>query len=145
MEILKSSLKQVPEADRVKGRVYGVSDDLNGGLEISAIFNYGNKSATNTHWKHWFELPESMLPVREVEVMPEVGKDYEFGSTSFKGFRGRLTYFEFELKGGTTVKTDNIRPISTNPAQSLTIPAGTKADQLEFLRGVIATMEGGGV
>ena len=57
-----------------------------------------------------------------------------------------MTGFEFELKGGGTIlKVDNIRPISPNPAQALTIPAGTKAEQLEFLKGVIATMEGKGI
>jgi hypothetical protein len=143
MEILKSSLKQVPENERVKGRVYGVSDDLNGGLEISAIFNYGNKSATNTHWKFWFELPESMLPVCEVEVMPEVGKEYEFCELDSDVWH-RRTLNGFGVDN-TIGYFHHIRPISTNPAQTLSIPAGTKAEQLEYLRGVIATFEGGGV
>jgi hypothetical protein len=139
MEILKSSLKQVPENERVKGRVYGVSDDLEGKLEVAALFESGNTSMYSTHWSFWFELPESMLPVR----MPEVGKDYEFDSPSFKGLRGTLIGFEFELKGGGTIlKVDHIRPIPTNPAQSLTIPAGTKAEQLEYLRKILAEMEG---
>lgn len=140
MEILKSSLKQVPENERVKGRVYGTSDILEGELTGADIFKCDNRCATGTRWKYWFELPESMLPAREVEVMPEVGKDYEFSddgvnwcSCKFKGFNG---------DGGTW---KHIRPISTNPAQTLSIPAGTKAEQLEFLRGVIATLEGGGV
>jgi hypothetical protein len=142
MEILKSSLKQVPEAERVKGRVYGVADVMDGQLENVAIFMSGNSSIRGFHFNFWFELPESMLPTG----MPEVGKEYEFDSPSFKGLRGRLIGFEFELKGGGTIlKVDNIRPIQLNPAQTLSIPAGTKAEQLEFLRGVIATMEGGGV
>jgi hypothetical protein len=139
MEILKSSLKQVPENERVKGRVYGVADDMNGGLEISAIFNYGNKSATNTHWKHWFALPESMLPTREVEVMPEVGKDYEFSEDGVNWFKWTLNGFNSHGYW------KHIRPIQFNPAQTLSIPAGTKVEQVEFLRGVIATLEGGGV
>jgi len=130
MEILKSSLKQVPEAERVKGRLYGVSDDLKGELTTTSIFNYGNTSKSDAHWNFWFELPESMLPVRE--VMPD----------------------EFELKQGEWEKlyegdwcalltTQTYRRIKTLP--QLSIPAGTKADQLEYLRGIIATMEGGGV
>jgi hypothetical protein len=141
MEILKSSLKQVPENERVKGRVYGVADDMNGGLEISAIFNYGNKSATNTHWKFWFELPESILPTREVEVMPEVGREYEFSDDGGINWHNRiLTQFYSGAIGW-----GHIRPIQPNPAQTLSIPAGTKAEQVDFLRGVIATLEGGGV
>jgi hypothetical protein len=143
MEILKSSLKQVPEADRVKGRVYGVADDLKGELTMASIFSHLNKSVTDTHWSFWFELPESMLPVRKVEVMPEVGKDYEFsGIDSDVWHRRTLNGFGVD---NTIGYFHHIRPISCNPAQSLTIPAGTKAEQLEFLRGVIATFEGGGI
>jgi hypothetical protein len=142
MEILKSSLKQVPENERVKGRVYGVADYMdstNGELTITAIFNYGNTAKGNTHWNHWFELPESMLPTREVEVMPEVGKDYEFSDDGEHWYKQTLTGF------ASNGNWKHIRPIQFNPAQTLSIPAGTKAEQLEFLRGVIATLEGGGV
>jgi hypothetical protein len=143
MEILKSSLKQVPEAERVKGRVYGVGDTLDGKLEVLAIFGYVNRSIFGVHWNFWFELPESMLPVREVEVMPEVGREYEFcGIDSDVWHRRTLNGFGVD---NTIGYFHHIRPISTNPAQSLTIPSGTKAEQLEFLRGVIATFEGGNV
>jgi hypothetical protein len=138
MEILKSSLKQVPENERVKGRVYGVADDMEGVLTAVEIFDYAD-SGTRYVWIHWFELPESMLPTREVEVMPEIGKDYEFSDDEVNWFKQTLIGF---WSGG---DWKHIRPISTNPAQSITIPAGTKAEQLEYLRGVIATMEGGGV
>jgi len=139
MEILKSSLKQVPEADRVNGRVYGVADDLNGELESISIFESGHTSIHGTHFDFWFELPESMLPVRKVEVMPEVGREYEFSTGGVNWHRKTLHGFGvYDLLG----YFHHIRPISTNPSQSLTIPAGTKAEQLEFLRGVIATMEG---
>jgi hypothetical protein len=140
MEILKSSLKQVPENERVKGRMYGVADRLEGELKTVDIFDIGGLGR-RAHWSYWFELPESMLPVREVEVMPEVGKEYEFSKDALTWTRMQLTGF----KSGINRSWYNIRPISTNPAQTLSIPAGTKAEQLEFLRGVIATMEGGGV
>jgi hypothetical protein len=139
MEILKSSLKQVPEAERVKGRVYGVADDMEGILTMTSIFSQINKSATDTTWRYWFELPEFMLPVREVEVMPEVFKDYEFSDDGVHWYKQTLTGF------ASNGNWKHIRPISLNPAQSLTIPAGTKAEQVEYLRGVIATLEGGGV
>ena len=91
-------------------------------------------------WLYWFELPESTLPTREVEVMPEVGKDYEFSDDGVNWYKTKLR--GLRATGG---DWNRIRPISLNPAQTLSIPAGTKAEQLEFLRGVIATLEGGGV
>jgi hypothetical protein len=139
MEILKSSLKQVPENERIKGRVYGTSDTLEGELTGVDIFNGGNMCATGTLWQFWFELPESMLPTREVEVMPEALKDYEFSDDGVHWYKQTLTGF------ASNGNWKHIRPIQFNPAQTLSIPAGTKAEQLEYLRGVIATLEGGGV
>jgi hypothetical protein len=136
MEILKSSLKQVPENERVKGRVYGVSYSLEGKLDAVALFESGNTSMYSSHWDFWFELPESMLPT----VMPEVGKEYEFSDDGVKWYKGKLTKFYLNAQSW-----KHIRPIQFNPAQTLSIPAGTKAEQVEFLRGVIATLEGGGV
>jgi hypothetical protein len=141
MEILKSSLKQVPEAERVKGRVYGVADECRNEINFFAIYNDGDSDVHGREWVFWFELPESMLPTREVEVMPEVGKDYEFSDDGVKWFRCELDLFT-DVHGYVFKR---IRPIQFNPAQTLSIPAGTKAEQVEFLRGVIATMEGGGV
>jgi len=141
MEILKSSLKQVPEADRVKGRVYGVADDLNGELTLTSIFSHLNKSATDTRWRYWFELPESMLPTREVEVMPEEFElkqgEWEYYSPWHNGWRNISSF--------TGNESFPFRKVRLNPAQSLSIPAGTKAEQLEYLRGVIATLEGSGI
>jgi hypothetical protein len=138
MEILKSSLKQVPENERVKGRVYGVGYDLEGYL-YNVDFNKNGNHGVRDYWDYWFELPESMLPTREVEVMPEVGKGYEFSDDGVHWYKQTLTGF------ASNGNWKHIRPISTNPAQTVSIPAGTKAEQLEYLRGVIATMEGGGV
>jgi hypothetical protein len=140
MEILKSSLKQVPENERVKGRVYGVSDNLEGELVNLRVSHEGIRDTDNNGliWDYWFELPESMLPVRDVEVMPEVGKEYEFSDDGVKWYKQTLGYFNND-------QWEHIRPITTNPAQTLSIPAGTKAEQVEYLRGVIATLEGGGV
>jgi hypothetical protein len=135
MEILKSSLKQIPEAERVKGRVYGVGDVMDWHLLKVAIFNNGNKDISGSLWKFWFELPESMLPT----VMPKVGKDYEFSHDGVNWYKQTLKWFNSHGYW------KHIRPVQFNPAQTLSIPAGTKAKQLEFLRSVIATMEGGNV
>lgn len=142
MEILKSSLKQVPESDRVKGRVYGVADECIDKICAVAIYNYGDLDVTGCEWVFWFELPESMLPTREVEVMPEVGREYEFSDDGVHCFKRVLSGFCVHNSIG---NFKHIRPITTNPAQTLSIPAGTKAEQLEYLKQVIATMEGGGI
>jgi hypothetical protein len=139
MEILKSSLKQVPENERVKGRVYGVADECRNEINFFAIYNDGDSDVHGREWVFWFELPESMLPTREVEVMPEALKDYEFSDDGVHWYKQTLTGF------ASNGNWKHIRPIQFNPAQSLSIPAGTKAEQLELLRGVIATLEGGGV
>ena len=76
--IQKSELKQVPVEQRVPGRLYGVSTCLEGCLTRFGIFGIGSDDIDGYYWQYWFELPESMLPVREVQVMPEVGKEYEF-------------------------------------------------------------------
>jgi hypothetical protein len=138
MEILKSSLKQVPKNERVKGRVYGISDDMEGELSTFSVHGEDDSDWEGMRWLFWFAIPESMLPVRE--VMPEVGQEYEFSDDGVNWFKRKLKGFG---AGGSAY--GNIRPISTNPAQTLSIPAGTKAEQVEYLRGVIATMEGGGV
>ena len=144
MDILKSSLKQVPENERVKGRVYGTSDILGGELTGVDIFKCDNRCATGTRWKHWFELPESMLPVREVEVMPE---EFELkqGEWQYDSPLHECWSDISKLTRAGSLRFRRFKPISTNPAQSLSIPAGTKAEQLEYLRVVIATMEGGNV
>jgi len=136
MEILKSSLKQVPENDRVKGRVYGVADECIDEICAVAIYNYGDLDVTGCEWVFWFELPESMLPTHEVEVMPEVGREYEFSDDGGHWYKQTLKGF------ASNGDWKHIRPIQSSPAQTLSIPAGTKAELLEFLKQVIATMEG---
>jgi hypothetical protein len=130
MEILKSSLKQVPEADRVKGRVYGVSDECRNEINFFAVYNDGDSDVHGREWVFWFELPESMLPVRELPDEFEL-KELEWEKL-YEGDWCKLL---------TTQTYRRIKPA----LPALSIPAGTKAEQLEFLRGVIATMEGGGV
>jgi len=139
MEVLKKDLRQVPENERVKGRVYGVADELVGKLDICAIYKQSDISNREERWNYWLELPESMLPVRE--VMPEVGREYEMSGF---GMPPRIQTLKSFTSTDGLVWT-HIRPIPTNPAKTLNIPSGTKAEQLEYLRGVIATLEGGGV
>jgi hypothetical protein len=136
--IQKSELQQVPVEQRVPGRIYGVSDDLLGTLHFMVLFGWESQDSMGTKWKYWFALPESMLPVRE--AMPEIGKEYEFDTHSYKGYRGTLIGFEFGLKGGfATAKADNIRPIQTMP--SLTIPQGTKQEQIKALESLLEELK----
>jgi len=144
MEILISSLKQVPENERVKGRVYGVSDDLNGELESITIFKSGHTSIHGGHFNYWFDLPESMLPVRGVEVMPEKF-ELKQGEWQYDSPLHECWSDISKLTSAGSLRFRRFKPISLNPAQTLSIPAGTKSDQLEYLKQVIATLEGGGV
>jgi hypothetical protein len=130
-----SELKQVPEADRVKGRVYGVSDLINEGLEYVAIFKTGNNSIIDYTWNYWFELPEDLLPVREV-LVKELPDEFELNAWEWEYLDKSGNYTHIPM----TTKFRRIKPL----LPELTIPAGTKGEQLEYLRGVIATFEGGG-
>jgi len=124
--ILKSELQQVPVEQRVPGRVYGVSDSLDGEFKTVEIFD----PLYQVEWKYWFALPESMLPTKELLVMPEIGKEYEFSDDGNTWFKEKLMRFE-------TNKTywNLIRPIQTMP--SLTIPQGTKQDQIKHLESLL--------
>lgn len=132
--IQKSELQQVPVEQRVPGRLYGVADDLDGELNSFRILKYGNESTSGQLWCYWFEIPESLLPVREVQLMPEVGKEYEFsenevywGKHEFMGFKANHTTYKY------------IRPIQT--FRSLTIPSGSKSEQIAELEKILAELK----
>jgi hypothetical protein len=123
--VLKSELQQVPVEQRVPGKVYGVSDDLDG--ELSSVEIHENKDdGYSNPWDFWFALPESMLPTKEVLVMPEIGKEYEFSDDGEVWYRHKLKSFHTALN-----VYDKIRPIQTMP--SLIIPQGTKSEQIKAL------------
>ena len=128
--ILISELTQVPVEQRVPGRVYGVSDSLNNELLRVAIFDNGNKSIFGDQWQYWFALPESMLPTKEVLVMPQVGKDYEFSDNEEVWYKQTLKRFSTNHNHWFI-----IRPIQTMP--SLFIPQGTKQEQIKHLESLL--------
>lgn len=134
--IQKRDLKQVPPDERVPGKLYWVSDSLQGELDETTfrIFRSGNESTTRWNWNYWFELPESMLPVREVQVMPEVGKEYEFSDDGNYWFKEKLQAF-----GANAADWTYIRPIQ--PAPSITIPSGSKSEQIEQLEKILAELK----
>jgi len=135
--IQKSELTQVPVEQRVPGRVYGVGDTLDGVLLHVDIHKNKNEGYW-AHWKYWFALPESMLPVRE--VMPELDKMYEFDSVGFNGLLGRLVGFQVQMPGSSgTITVTSIRHIQTLP--SLTIPSGTKSEQIAELEKILAELK----
>ena len=128
--IQKSELQQVPVEQRVPGRVYGVADGLDGELVMVVFHRNENKDRNGTHWKYWFALPESLLPTKEVLVMPEIGKEYEFSDDGKKWYKDTLKRF-------CTNRTNwqYLRPIQTMP--SLFIPQGTKQEQIMALESLL--------
>jgi hypothetical protein len=126
--ILKSELKQVPVAQRVPGKLYWVSDILEGEFDDTAfrIFKSGNESTTGTNWRYWFELPESLLPVRE---LPD---EFELKEGEWEWFRD--VFNEWKRANGL-----KYRRIKTIP--SLTIPSGTKSEQIAELEKILAELK----
>jgi len=124
--IQKSELQIVPVEQRVPGRVYVVADTLDGELLHVDIHKNKNEGCW-TYWKYWFALPESMLPVRE---LPD----------------------EFQLKEGEWEYTDRFGKYNTLPMDSrfrrtksnlpqLTIPSGTKSEQIAELEKILAELK----
>ena len=124
--IQKSELQQVPVEQRVPGRAYGVADGLDGELRVVEIFDPLNE----VDWKYWFALPESMLPTKEVLVMPEIGKEYEFSDDGTVWYKQTLKHFNTNHNYWFI-----IRPNQTMP--SLIIPQGTKSEQIKALESLL--------
>ena len=118
--IQKSELTQVPVEQRVPGRVYGVSDSLDEKLVRVAIFKSDNKSMVLNTWKYWFALPESMLPVREV-IPDQIKLDLNDWSYSYSN------------------SVILLHRKKTRP--ELTIPSGTKSEQIEMLEKKLAELK----
>jgi hypothetical protein len=125
--IQKSELQIVPVEQRVPGRVYGVADTLDGGLLHVDIHKNKNEGYW-ANWKYWFALPEPMLPVRE--VMPD---EFELkqGEWDVKTIDGNFSplYCDFEFR--------RIKP--TLP--QLTIPSGSKSEQISELEKILAELK----
>jgi len=120
--ILKSELKQVPVEQRVPGKWYGAADDLDGQLVFMVCHKDGRRDTSETPWAYWFEIPESMLPVREVQVMPD---------------KFTLDLNEWSYSYSDTVillYRKKIRP-------EITIQSGSKQEQIEMLEKKLAELK----
>jgi hypothetical protein len=132
--ILKSELKQVPVEQRVPGRIYGVADRLDGYLDRIVCHKEGNNDNEDIHWELWFALPESMLPVRELPDEFELKHgEWEYYSKYHEEWRhiSALTGFESV--------TFRRKKATINP--SLTIPSGTKSEQIAELEKILAELK----
>jgi hypothetical protein len=98
-----------------------VSGYLDGELNLMVFYRDGDKDTSDVSWNYWFDLPESMLPVRE--VMPEI----------IKFDRDKYDY-HIDLK----IVTITRKPI-TLPA--LTIPSGSKQEQIAELEKILAELK----
>jgi hypothetical protein len=127
--IQKSELQIVPVEQRVPGRVYGVGDELSGELEIVRIARKDAKDFFGKTWQYWFALPESMLPVRE--VMPD-----EF---ELKNGEWELANFG-ETMWSPLIYKWYLRRLK-KPLPSLTIPPGSKSEQIAELEKILAELK----
>ena len=117
--IQKSELQIVPVEQRVPGRVYGVSDSLDEKLLRVAIFKSDNKSMVLNTWKYWFAIPESMLPVQELP--DQIKLDLNEWSYSYSN------------------SVILLHRKKTLP--ELTIPSGTKSEQIAELEKILAELK----
>jgi len=117
--IQKSELTQVPVEQRVPGQVYGVADDMNGDLFRVVIHDTSSYDIDAAHWQYWFALPESMLPVRELP--DQIKLDLNDWSYSYSN-------------SVILLHRKKIRP-------ELTIPSGTKSEQIEMLEKKLAELK----
>jgi hypothetical protein len=124
--IQKIELKQVPVEQRVPGRIYGVGNTLRDSLNRVRIFASGSGDIEGIFWAYWFELPESMLPVRE---LPD-----EF---ELKKFEWEKLY---EGEWCILLTTQTIRRVKPTLPQ-LTIPSGSKSEQIEALEKILAELK----
>jgi len=117
--IQKSELQIVPVEQRVPGMVYGVGDDLDGDLRATSIFKNDNYDIHGMPWTLWFALPESILPVRELP--DQIKLDLNDWSYSYSN-------------SVILLHRKKIRP-------ELTIPSGTKSEQIEMLEKKLAELK----
>ena len=136
--IQKSELTQVPVEQRVPGQWYGVADDFDGELTTIVCWSGDGLDTFGVSWNYWFDIPESMIPVRE--VMPEVGNMYEYYSGGFDGLLCRLVGFQVQLPGcSDSITITSIHNVVIRP--SLTIPSGSKSEQIEMLEKKLAELK----
>jgi hypothetical protein len=117
--IQKSELQIVPVEQRVPGRVYGVGDRLEGELHRMAFHKKGHNDTADASWNYWFALPESMLPVRELP--DQIKLDLNDWSYSYSN------------------SVILLHRKKTLP--ELTIPSGTKSEQIAELEKILAELK----
>ena len=133
--IKKSELQQVPVEQRVPGRIYGVSDNLNGPIYNFRIFGKESKDFEGASWDYWFALPISMFPIiKDVMVIPKIHQEYEFSNNDISWYKEKLTGFFTENS-----YWEKIRPIQTMP--ELTVPSGTKQEQITALELMLSELK----
>jgi hypothetical protein len=132
MEHFKLDLTQltpVEEKDRVKGNWYFVCDDLRGNPRIE---QYGKDSEdfSGCYWRHWLQIPPGLpgFPVAELPDEIEL-KWSEWEVQEFINPDYRKLHMDVKFK--------RIKP--TLP--ELTIPSGTRAEQIEGVKKLLAKLE----
>ena len=120
-----SKLTPVEEADRVKGNWYLVADSSDGAIIITPYHSGSSEMANNgergIRWNCWFAIPPN-LPGFPQSNLPDLIK---------------LPLNEWSYSYSNT----HIVLHRTKRMPSLTIPSGTKAEQIEAVRKLLAELE----
>jgi len=130
-----TQLTPVEEKDRVKGNWYVVSDKLEKDTPVMVRFHSGNKNMNmngeeTASWKFWFLIPPSLpgFPV-SCELLDEF--ELKEGNWEYSNRSG-----EFHV-----VPINSIFRRIKPELPTLTIPSGTRAEQLAKLKEILADFE----
>lgn len=122
-----SKLTPVPEADRVKGNWYVVANRMDSFPIILQCGDYNNQSlASGIHWKFWFAIPPGLPGFPVVELPDEIEFD--------------LRTWDIETPRLLTIKLS--RKVKTKLPE-ISIPSGTKSEQVAELRKILEELENG--
>lgn len=126
-----TQLTLVEEKDRIKGNWYVVSDYIEAEKPFILQFGSDNRDSGGTQWKFWFLIPPNLpgFPV-SCELLDEFelkDREWEFKPDGYETFSSNIM-------GGVYRR---IKP--TLP--QLTIPSGTKAEQIAAVKKLLVELE----
>lgn len=138
MENFKLDLTQltpVAEADRIKGNWYVVADYLNDDTPPILQFKERNLDTSGSIWEYWLQIPPN-LPGFPKSELPDEFELKQGEHEYYSEYRERWMHIS-AMTG-----TNNITFRRTKPTlPELTIPSGTKSEQIEAVRKILEELE----
>jgi hypothetical protein len=131
MENFKLDLTQlthVEEKDRIKGNWYVVADYLNDDTPPILQFKERNLDTGSSNWKYWLQIPPNLPGFPKSELPDE-----------FELKAGEWDYYNKWTRCWEKSKGAKYRRNKQLP--ELTIPSGTKEDQIEAVRKILEELE----